>query len=655
MSVVGIDIVRREPYAEGREFGPVGAYERIDARLSYAVDPLHAANRAIVDLELAPRDAAGRVCFEGDLTLLVPADAARGNGRLLIDVPNRGRMLAPGVLNRAGPDALLDPLAPGDGFVFRRGYAVAAVGWQWDAGMVGDPLLLRPPLAEPGGQPLRGEVVVELRPSRRVRSAPLSQLFSQPYAAADAEDPKAVLLEREWEDGPDTEIPRSRWRFARETERGLEPSDRHVSLETGFEPGRIYYLVYTAEGSPVTGTGLLALRDVAVFLRRGGEGSPRPAGFEWVYGFGASQSGRVLRHFIYLGLNRDEESRGAFDGLLVHIAGALRGEFNNRFAQPSVAHTPGFGQRLPFADLPARDPHGGGSAGLLDRARADAAAPRIFYTNSSWEYWRGDASLLHVDPAGSTDLPPHAGSRIYHFAGTQHLNGALPQAREFPATGERARYGFNVVDASPLTRAALVNLDRWVSEGVEPPPSRHPRLDDGTAVERAAVLERFASLPGIEPLDPARLSVLRQLDLGPGAERGIGRYPAREGEPYPCFVSAVDADLNEIAGIRLPDLSVPVGTHTGWNPRDPACGAPELATHFVGLTDFFARDRSAEGASGDPRRPLDERYADRNQYLERVRKAALALADEGYLLDEDVELVVQNCDRRYTAATGSRE
>ncbi len=176
--------------------------------------------------------------------------------------------------------------------------------------------------------------------------------------------------------------------------------------------------------------------------------------------------------------------------------------------------------------------------------------PRVFYTNSSWEYWRGDASLLHVDPAGERDLEPEPTTRIYAFAGTQHVPGVVPLIREFPATGERARHPLNCVDFSPLVRAALVNLDRWVSEGVEPPASSYPRIADGTAVTRASVLERFRGLPGIHPPDPERLSVLRSLDLGPEQERGVGRYPAREGERYPALVSQVDAEGNEIAGIR---------------------------------------------------------------------------------------------------------
>lgn len=650
VSVVEFKIKRREPYAEGREFGDVGAYERIDARAGYAVDPLHPTSAGIVDLELAPRDPSGRVRFEGDVVLIVPRDPARGNGRLLLDVPNRGRTLAVSTFNRSGGNPMQDPLAAGDGFLFRRGYSVASVAWQADAGMVEDPLLLHPPFAQLQGKPVRGPVCVELRPSQRVRSAPLSQLFSRPYPVADLDDPSAVLLVREWEDGPDTEIPRSEWRFARETERGLEASDRHLFLEEGLRPGQIYYLVYTTEGSPVVGTGLLALRDAAVFLRAGGSQSPCPEGFPWVYGFGASQTGRLLRHFLQLGLNLDEESRLAFDGLLAHIAGAVRGEFNQRFAQPSVAHTPGFGQRFPFADLPTRDPHGDTSAGLLDRLGERNVVPKTFYTNSSFEYWRGDASLIHIGSAESRDLLPHPNTRIYHFAGTQHVNGTLPQSRELLGTGERSRYGLNVVDFSPLLRAALIRLDRWTSQGAEPPPSRYPRLDDGTAVERAAVLEKFRALPELAPPDPQRLSVVRTVDLGPEAERGVGRYPAREGAAYACYVSEVDADLNEISGVRLPDVSVPVGTHTGWNARGPEVGAPELAAKFVGLTRFFAPSRSVRESSADPRKALDERYASRDAYLDQVRKAAVALADQGYVLDEDVDLVVDNCAERYDAA-----
>ena len=201
-----------------------------------------------------------------------------------------------------------------------------------------------------------------------------------------------------------------------------------------------------------------------------------------------------------------------------------------------------------------------------------------------------------------------------------------------------------------LLRAALVNLDRWVTDGIEPPPNRHPRLDDGTAVTRGELLASFDAAPDIVRPDPERLWVLREVDLGPEAHRGVGRYPVQEGREYPCFVSDVDADGNELAGIRLPDLTVPVGAHTGWNPRAPETGAPEQIMMMQGFSKFFAATAESREAAGDCRPSLEERYRDRDSYLDRVREEARKLVAGRYLLAEDVETVVSACAERYDEA-----
>jgi hypothetical protein len=647
MAIIGLQITNRGWYADGKTFGEVGAYERIDATVEYAVDPGNEANLQIIDLDLVPKAADGLVHFTGDLTLLKPTDDSKGNRRLLTDVVNRGRQRVVPTFN------LVDPSNPGpgdipvgDGFLFEEGWSIAMVGWQWDVYRSAMMMSLDAPIA-----PVRGKVLVEINPDRVEHTRLLANRIHKPHRAADLNDPNAVLYVKDWEDGPSEVIDRNLWRFAKATDNGVEPSDEHVYLESGFQKGRIYHLVYTAEGSPVTGCGLVALRDAGAFFREASDLNPIDGGLERAFIYGVSQTGRMLRHFLYLGLNKDERGRQVYDGMLPHVAGGRRGEFNMRFAQPSGQSTPGFGHMFPFADDELPDPMGGANDGLLNRERAQGTVPKIIYTNTSAEYWRGDGSLSHTDPSGERDLDVTLETRTYLFAGTQHADSrGLPQPGEPGIDGTYRRYPPNIIDYRPLQRAALVNLDAWVSESVEPPPSSRPRIDDGTAVSRPDALKDLEIVPNLALPDPDRLWVLRETDPGPDADKGIAVLPVKEGRNYDSRVSAVDADGNEVAGIRLPDIAVPVATHSGWNPRDPEAGAPEQIIPMVGFTLFFARDAAEREANNDPRLSIGERYESREAYLTLARAQAEKLVAQRYLRSEDIDVVVANAGQVYDAA-----
>ncbi len=272
--------------------------------------------------------------------------------------------------------------------------------------------------------------------------------------------------------------------------------------------------------------------------------------------------------------------------------------------------------------------------------------PKIFYTNSSTEYWRGDASLIHTDAAGARDVAPIATSRFYHFAGTQHSAGTLPLTDTNPMDGTRGQQKLGTVDYNPLLRALLVRLDRWVSDGEEPPPSRYPRLADGTAVAPEGLRRVFTAIPGVG--FPAHPPDLMRLDFGPEAAKGIATtLPPAEGEPYPHVVPALDPDGNEVSGIRLPDLTVPLATCTGWNLRHPQIGAPDRLMSLSGSTIPFPATREARAASADPRRSIAERYPDKAGFLDQVRREAQRLVNAGHLLAEDIELVVGQAARRF--------
>jgi Alpha/beta hydrolase domain len=560
-------------------------------------------------------------------------------------VVNRGNTVAVPNFNRAtrpvfGPGS--DPNPPidvGDGFLMTRGWVVISCGWQGDLPRVPGLIGMRAPEArDADGRRLRGQVYTQLQTPTPQPHLLLSDRGHVPYAAADLDEREARLTVRDQPDGLVTPIPRERWRFARAENGRIVPDPGHVHLDGGFEPGRLYQITYTAEGAPVQGLAMAALRDAVSWLKHGdaATGHPAPGRLRWAYAYGRSQTGRLLRTLIYEDLNQDEQGREALDGVIANVAGGMRGEFNQRFGQHSKDRNNMMRHLFPFTDQPADDAETGAKDALHARVDARGSRLKVYYTNTSAEYHRGDASLIHTDPDGLRDAAPGAYTRVYHFAGTEHGLGVWPPSDTVPApadpTGpvERSQNLRGVADYAPLLRACLVSLDRWVVEGIEPPPSRHPRLGDGTAVPAAELKTAFGRIPGARY--PRHNPRPRRLDW-----RAL---PPTPGKPFGSLVSTVDADGNETAGIVLPELAVPLAAHTGWNLRHPDIGGAEQLLVFAGATIPFARTRAEREATGDPRPSIAERYGSREAYLERVREAAAALAREGYLLAEDVPLSV---------------
>ena len=652
MALTELEITKRSSFASGESFGDVGAYELLEGTAHYAVDPLHTGNQGITDLEMAPRNSAGLVEFSADFAMLQPVNRDRGNRRILFDVVNRGRKTA---LTLNSVPTATDPTAPleaGNGYLMRRGYTVVWAGWQADVpptpGLIG---LHGPEAIGPEGT-LTGKILCQFQCDQPTQVFLLADRQHLPNPAADPEEADATLTVRDLPNSPATPVDRSRWSFIRVEDVDVEPQHSHIYMPSGFEPGRIYQLVYTTTGSRIVGLGFAAMRDAVSFLKYApvSAGNPCAEAIDYAYAMGRSQSGRFLRQYIHTGLNEDEAGRTSLDGLLPHVAGGMRGEFNLRFGQPSKDVCYIIPEMFPFTDTTQTDPVTGARGSLLDALERNGQAPKIMFTNTSAEYWRGDAALIHTDLASLTDAPESASVRRYHFAGCQHGSGDFPPLEVRASDGIRGQLPFNSVDYAPLSRAALDNLDRWVAAGEEPPASRHPSLNDGTAVESHTLLERFAQLPGVRV--PAQTTRAIRLDYGPEAHLGrTTKLPAAEGAEFPALVADLDESFNERGGIRLPDLTVPVATYTGWNLRDQSIGNPNL---FIGITGGLAgwtlplpATRGERETTGDPRASIEERYADREDYLEQVTRAALDLVAEGYLLGEDVEEVVGLAGRKY--------
>ncbi len=615
MPATRFDVARRRPLADGCAFGAVGPYEELKGRLHFTVDPTHATNRAITDLDRAPRTGEGRVAFAADVSLLLPVDRTKASGRLLVDVVNRGNTVSVPNFNHATRPTLVPgadpnpPIDPGDGWLMRHGWTVLSCGWQCD--LPPDvPGLLRleaPEAFAANGARLTGRVYVQLQAPVDVDAFLLSDRGHEPYDAADLIQPDAVLVVRDQLDGEVQIIPRERWRFR---------DRRHIELDGGFTRGRIYQVVYTAVGANVLGLGMAALRDAAAWMKYGSAsaGNPAPATISHAYAYGRSQTGRLLRTLIHHDLNVDEAGRRAYDGIIANVAGAMLGEFNDRFGQNSK-------------DRPSMMDH------LEPRLVEPRGGLKAFYTNTSFEYHRGDASLIHTDAAGMRDVEPGPDVRVYHFTGTEHGTGLWPPSdtttvaadpRGFP---ERSQHLRSVVNYGRLLRALLVRLDRWATDGTPPPPSRHPRIAAGTAVDPSDLGKAFERIPG------ARYPVHHERPQ----RRDFTTLPPKDGPTYGTRVSAVDDDGNERAGIPLPEVTVPVATHTGWNLRHGDIGGADQMLYFAGATLPFPRTRAEREKTGDPRPSIAERYRSRDDYLARVRDAARALVAAGYLLEEDVE------------------
>jgi hypothetical protein len=619
-------------FADGKSFGASGSFEIVRGELTFDVDPNAPANSMIVDLDLAPRQPNGLVRFTSALVVIRPVDAALGNRTVVVDIPNRGRVLSLHQFNESIRDEN-DPqwLDAGNGFLFEQGYTLASIGWQWDV-KPGQGLWHAAPVLPAD---ISGEVVCQFQSSHSTKTMPLGQLGDVTYPPDRQQHDLARLYERR--KGRWNLIERSVWQFARRSGGTSVPSDAHVYSAAGFKPGVTYQVAYPATGPSVVGTGFLAVRDFAASLRQPSNATDMV--FDTVLGFGASQTGRFLRHFVYEGLNTDVRGKRVFDGVIAHIAGGQRGDFNHRFAQPSALGAAGYGQQFPYAAVATTDPHTGQCDGLVPQTNA----PKMMLTNTAWEYWRGDASLIHIDGVAEQDIDEHPDTRVYLFSGCQHIDTGLPLTNRYPALGLHTRNHMGVLGCSGLLRAALVNLHHWVL-GTPPPGSRHPRLSDGTAIRREQALENTVDLLG--SLAPERLGRMYVVDPGDNAMRIANHYPAKQGSEYPAYVSALDEDSNELSGVRLPDLTVPVGTHTGWNPWNEETGVIGHPTMFFGSTLMFAGDDS-DLMPGDPRPSVSSRYANRSTYVQKVKDACSALVGEGYLLETDVEGTIAACLERY--------
>ena len=700
--VVWVEITERVPFAGGMSFGDVGPYEKIKGKLHYAVDPNNPYNGQIVDLKLAsqgrlrsdlskieggrikeiigqdPRNAAGEVEFSGDFILLRPVDLSKGNHRLLYDVNNRGRLRMLAYYNdTSGNNDPSTAQHAGNGWLMRQGYSLLWSGWNWDVERVGQkPLRINLPIVvEENGEPMTGLINAELAIQARdgVKVEWIAWGGSRCYPVAEGFEKNATLTVRDVPDidkiGTRTVIPRDQWDFAALDKDGKPVFDPvHVYLPGGFEKGKIYELIYTAKNSRVVGLGLAAIRDAISFFHFETEDDKRTPNplllngqpdVEYAYIFGISQSGRVATHIIYQGFHVDEKGRMVFEGARPHVSGGGKGAFNYRWAQTTHHAKHMEGNYFPADHFPFNFTEEGveqyDPLGQKNRKHGDVLAvakklgkiPKILISNHGLEYWTRAASLIHINVSGTADATPHRNVRFYMVNGSRHGNPGQRSRRII----RTSQHSVNHIDQRPIGRALLVALDEWVTRGIEPPDNAVPRIDRGELIPVEQHKRNFPKIPaynsnGIEfpalrhpgvHLKPPRV------DYGPrwgtdGVQDNVP--PEYFGPPYQTMVPNYDENGNGIGGIRLPDLTVPLGTYQAFNPRKEGTGASDFLKPFDSSFWPFALTEKERLEKKDPRPSIEARYAGKADYVKQVKAAASALKLKRFLLEEDEKKIV---------------
>jgi hypothetical protein len=543
----------------------------------------------------------GRVEYRSDICIIRPADPERGNGRILYEVNNRGRIMLFANLCAGSPGNQPRTVADlGNALPLRRGFTLVWSGWDPGAPRANGGLGMDAPIATNNGAPIVRRIREEFISGTRGGNL---ERFRLSYETASRDPREARLTVRRTQEAPRHEVPAWEYIDARTV--------RLLPEGTLPEPGSIYELGYQASGPRILGVGFAATRDLISHLRQTAAGRDL-LGLQPTHAlaFGISQAGRYLRDHLAQGFNRDEAGTRVFDGVFTHVAGIGRVFHNVEFGQPARTRTWHEDHDFPEVEFPFE------TGALL---RGDDSDPKMIETNTSTEYWQKGASLLHTDPDGKRDVALPANVRGYYLPGTQHGGKAGMPRDPGPCTNPR-----NWHDPMPAVRALLIALDEWVASGREPPPSRLPRIADGSLVSAGSV-----SWPKLSPLVPPHAAD----DVVPLDDWTNPQPPTRA---WRALVPQVDADGNEIAGVRLPDIAAPRGTHTGWNLYKAPLPEGELADREGTFLAFAATPAERE-QSGDPRASLAERYPSQEAYVAHVQQAVQALQHDRLLLAEDAE------------------
>ena len=662
-----LEISKREVVADGQAFGTAGAYEKLTGRAWFEVDPKLERNAAVFDLDRAPLNKAGRVEFSADMVILKPVDLSKGANTLFFEVNNRGRKISFGRMQDTAADANMnDPMAArdfGNGFLMKRGYVLAWVGWGADIAPGDNRLTVDFPIAQENGQPLSERIITEFSDRNfnggKPTSLPLSggtAFKSYPAIATDKKQADAELYllrsDSSTPSGPD--IPRGepvaddQWAFA-DCPDGWpgKPSVNHICVKNGFRNDRNYHLLYRATNSPVMGLGYVTSRDFVSFLRneeKDDSGTPNPVfGLRTTLCQGISSSGMYLRDFLYQGFNVDEKERQVCQGMHIHVAGVQKLYLNYRFAQPNPFTQQHRERYVPDTNFPRQyavriNPFTKNPDGILKRPMTD---PKIIHTDTSNEYWQFRAALTGASEGGSMDFSESAKVRRYLLSSLQH-GGFKPDSPNHGIADRQCEQLTNTTHPGPMLRALVVALDEWVVRNTAPPEPRVPKIADATLVAPADL--KFPRIPDVTYQGLHNGSGDR--DFGPRVRNNSGvidlLVPVTRAT-HKVLVPQVDAIGNDIAGIRHPLVEAPVATLLGWNTRTEDFGGPDLCD-LLGSTIPLPKTNADAQAAGDPRPSLEALYGSHEGYVQKIAEAAKKLESQRLMLPEDVEMVIREAE-----------
>ncbi len=634
-------IAKESPTFGGYSWPGVGQYEKIVGKAFGEIDPQDPKNAVIVDLQLAPRNAKGLVEYSFDFYILKPMDLAKGNHKMLYEPPNRGRKTI-AALNRGvggnDPGAVKDAALLTNSFLMPQGYSICFSGWDFSAGADTadfNTTITLPVARNADGSSITGpsyEYIVNAGTS-----------YDLSYAAATLDRSKATLTHRVHLNDTPKMVPASGWQYnADGTAIELLPAG------TSFARDDIYEFSYTAKDPTVNGVGFAAVRDWNAWLRYEtkddfGTANPLAGDVTRIYTEVSSQPGRFLNDFRYLGFNQAENGKQVFDGMMQWIAAGDGISINYRWSQPGRTERNRQDHlfvegRFPFANVMTTDPITGKTDSRYAKCALSHTCPFAVEIFSANEYWVKAASLMTTDPAGTKDLPDSPFTRIYFMSSMQH------------GTGNGAAKGAcqqlqNPLDSQAVQRALFTALDKWVTAGMSPPSSQVPKLSDGTLVKPDQNSTGFPRVPGVTYSSFKTTRYL--LNYGPDFyATGIPTInppaftPPYQDNPangpiYPSYVPKTDADGNDIAGIRLPEVQVPLATYTGWGLR----AGPHSNDGCEGSGQYipFPKTKADRVASGDPRLSIEERYGNSATYSSLLRDAVNNLVRSGFLLPFDAE------------------